>query len=51
MTEMQKIKVNRAIGKGLNPSIYLSSRQLAILTNNKSTKIHVDKTIVDVWYK
>ncbi len=51
MTDMQKTKVNRAIAKGLNPSVYLSARQLGILINNKSTKNHVDSKIEDVWYE
>lgn len=51
MTDLQKIKVNRAIAKGLDPTIYLSPRQRSIYQKNKSNNNYVDIKIEDVWYK
>jgi peptide methionine sulfoxide reductase MsrA len=50
MTELQKTKINRAIAKGKDPSIYLSPRQLAILDDNDKQKNYVSEKIEDVWY-
>lgn len=49
MTELQKTKINRAIAKGVDPTIYLSPRQLVILTTTKA-KNYVSDKLEDVWY-
>lgn len=50
MTELQKMKVNRALGTGRNPDIYLSPRQLGWL-NSANTQSHLSDKIETVWWK
>ncbi|MGB4958196.1 MAG: VPGUxxT family thioredoxin-like (seleno)protein, type 2 [Saprospiraceae bacterium] len=50
MTELQKTKVNRAIAIGADADIYLSPRQLAILSSKKDLANNVSKSIEDVWW-
>ncbi|HMR87631.1 MAG TPA: VPGUxxT family thioredoxin-like (seleno)protein, type 2 [Saprospiraceae bacterium] len=51
MTELQKTKVNRAIAKGQDASLYLSPRQLAILANKNANKNYTEFKMEDVWYQ
>jgi Peptide methionine sulfoxide reductase len=51
MTELQKTKVNRAIGMGQDPAIFLSPRQIAMIKNKKITKSQVSASIEKVWWK
>lgn len=51
MTELQKTKVNRAIGLGHDPAIFLSPWQIAIINHKKITKNQVSEPIEKVWWK
>lgn len=51
MTELQKTKVNAAIGKSLDPEMYLSPRQLEILKNKMNKTLVSDRKMTDIWYK
>ncbi len=51
MTDMQKTKVNRAIGMGLDPTTYLSPRQLKMLNHKDLSKSQVSANIEKVWWK
>lgn len=50
MTEIQKARVNSAIGEGQNPEIFLSPRQLAFL-KNPSKENFVSTSINEAWEK
>ena len=51
MTQLQKTKVNRALGLGQDPDKYLSQRQLAILKDMDLNKAdHRESDITEVWY-
>lgn len=51
MTELQKTKVNRAIGMGQDPAIFLSPRQISIINHRKISKSQVSASIEKVWWK
>ena len=50
MTELQKTKVNRALGIGQDPGPYLSPRQLSLLKTCKSAKSQIGNKMDEVWY-
>ena len=50
MTEIQKVRVNSAIGEGQNPEIFLSPRQLAFL-KNPSKENFVSVSLNEAWEK
>ncbi len=49
MTELQKSKVNSAIGHRMDPSRYLSPRQIASLNSTKKQRSMIEKDIYSVW--
>lgn len=51
MTDLQKTKVNRAIGIGLDPNTYLSPRQLTLLHKKDVSKSQISANIEKVWWK
>lgn len=51
MTDLQKTKVNRAIGIGLDPNTYLSPRQLTLLHKKNVSKSQISANIEKVWWK
>jgi len=50
MTEFQKSKVNSALGSGMNPSDFLSPRQIKILEYKSTKSNHVDKSFEESWF-
>lgn len=50
MTELQKMKVNRALGTGSDPDIFLSPRQLSWLRSGNKQN-HIADRIEKVWWK
>ena len=50
MTELQKTRVNRALGTGRNPGEFLSPRQLAWLTSGSKTDC-LSENIEKIWWK
>jgi len=51
MTELQKTLVNSALGRGKNPSQYLSPRQLEFTSKSKRKKSMISKSIYAAWEK
>lgn len=51
LTELQKSKVNSALGRKTNPKIFLSPRQLDILSNSEASISQINKSIYEAWYE
>lgn len=50
MTQLQKVKVNSAIGQKKDPKPYLSPRQISILDSSSKVKAQIDKDIIESWW-
>ena len=50
MTELQKSKVNSAIGSRQKPERYLSPRQIKMFKSRVITEVYVEKEFVESWY-
>jgi len=51
MTELQKAKVNSALGSRQNPEKYLSPRQLKILKSSRLDENFIESEFVKSWYE
>lgn len=51
MTDLQKSKVNSAIGQRKNPNEYLSPRQLSWLDHNSKKKSYVASDFIESWWE
>lgn len=51
MTDLQKTKVNRALGTDQDPKCFLSFRQLSLINDPKINKSQIAQNIEKVWWK
>lgn len=50
MTQLQKVKVNSAIGQRKDPKQYLSARQISLLDRASKNKAQIDEDIIESWW-